>query len=106
MKKIECIIRQEKLKELSGALRLAGIAGATVSEVKGFGKEVSRPDNFLFLPKTKIELYITDDLVEDVVATIISCCKDESLGSGKIAILPLDDCIRVRTGERGDKAIV
>ncbi len=106
MKKIECIIRPEKLKELSDALRLSGIAGATVSEVKGFGKEAVRPDNFLFLPKTKIELYVTDDNVEDVVATIIGCCKEEALGSGKIAILPLEGCIRVRTEERGEKAIV
>lgn len=106
MKKIECIIRPEKLKELSDALRLSGIAGATVSEVKGFGKEAVRPDNFLFLPKTKMELYVTDDNVDDVVATIISCCKEEALGSGKIAILPLEGCIRVRTEERGEKAIV
>ncbi|MBU1085972.1 MAG: P-II family nitrogen regulator [Candidatus Omnitrophica bacterium] len=106
MKKIECVIRPEKLKELSDALRLSGIAGATVTEVKGFGREAIRPDNFLFLPKTKIELYITDELVEDIVETIIACCKDEKLGSGKIAIMPLDDCIRVRTKERGNKAIV
>ncbi len=106
MKKIECIIRPEKLKELIDALRLTGICGATVSEVKGFGKEAVRPENFLFLPKTKVELYITDDNVDDVVATIISCCKEEMLGSGKITVLPMDDCIRVRTEERGEKAIV
>jgi nitrogen regulatory protein P-II 1 len=107
MKKIECIVRPEKLKELSDALRLAGIAGATVSEVKGFGREALRPENFLFLPKTKIELYVTDDMVDGVVETIIKCCKDEeALGSGKIAVLPLENCIRVRTEEQGEKAIV
>ena len=106
MKKIECIIRPERLKELSDALRLSGISGATVSEVKGFGKEAIRPENFLFLPKTKIELYVIDDNVDDIVLTIIDCCKEEILGSGKIAILPLEDCIRVRTEERGEKAIV
>ena len=106
MKKIECIIRPEKLKELCDALRLSGIAGVTVSEAKGFGKEANRPDNFLFLPKTKIELYVTDESVEDITSTIISCCKEEALGSGKIAVLPMDNCIRVRTGEQGEKAIV
>ena len=106
MKKVECMIRQEKLKPLSEALRNAGVAGATVSEVKGFGKESTRPDNFLFLPKTKVELYVTDDHVEDVVAAIMECCKEESLGSGKIAVMALEECIRIRTGERGEQAIV
>lgn len=106
MKKIECIIRQEKLKEVSLALRLAGVAGVTVMEVKGFGKESTRPDNYLFIPKTKIELYVTDDQVEDIIRTITQCCKEEALGCGKIAVFPLEECIRVRTEERGEKAIL
>ena len=106
MKKIECVIRQEKLKEVIDALRMAGAAGATVSEVKGFGSQSTRPDNFLFLPKTKIELYARDEDIEDLISAIIKCCKEESLGSGKIAVLPIEDCVRVRTEERGEKAIV
>ena len=106
MKKVECIIRQERLKDVSHALRLAGVAGATVTEVKGFGRESTRPDNFLFLPKTKIELYLTDGQVEEVIQTITACCKDDALGSGKIVVLPLEECVRIRTEERGEKAIL
>ncbi len=106
MKKIECIIRQEKLKEVSEALRSVGAAGATASEVKGFGKESVRPDNFLFVPKTKIEIYVTDGQMEDVIAAVVGCCKEEIFGSGKIAVLPVEECVRIRTEERGEKAII
>ena len=106
MKKVECIIRPEKLKALSDALRNAGAAGATVTEVKGFGKESTRPDNFLFLPKTKVEIYCTEAHLDQIVKTITTCCKEDTLGSGKIAVLPMDNCIRVRTGECGEAAIV
>ena len=106
MKKIECIIRQEKLKNVVDALRITGVPGATISEVKGFGSQSTRPDNFLLLPKTKIELYVSDNQVEELIIAITNCCKEESLGSGKIAILPVEDCIRVRTEERGIKALI
>ena len=106
MKKIECIVRPEKLKELREALREAGASGLTASEVKGFGRESTRPDNFLFLPKMKIEMYVTERHVEDVISAIVDKCKEEQLGSGKIAVLPLEDCVRVRTGERGEMAIL
>ena len=105
MKKIECIIRQEKLKELADALRLAGVGGLMAIEIKGFGKQTTRPQNYLFLPKTKVEIYVADAQVKEIVSAIIKCCKQDTLGSGKIAILPMDDCIRVRTQERGDEAI-
>lgn len=106
MKKIECVVRSEKLRELIEELRLCGLSGATVSEVKGFGRETLRPDNFLFLPKTKVELYVTDGDTEMIINTIIKCCKEDMLGSGKIAVLPMEECVRVRTEERGEKAIV
>ncbi|MDD4955758.1 MAG: P-II family nitrogen regulator [Candidatus Omnitrophica bacterium] len=106
MKKIECIIRPEKLKPLTDELFLAGIGGLTVTEAKGFGREAVRPENFLFLPKTKIEIYVTDEQLSEVIETISACCRDDKFGSGKIAILPIDDCIRVRTGEKGDSAIL
>jgi len=106
VKKIECIIRQDKLKEATDALRLAGVAGVTVTEVKGFGKESVRPDNFLFIPKTKMEIYVTDDQVEDIITAVMRCCKEDMLGSGKIAVLPVGECVRIRTGERGDRAII
>lgn len=106
MKKIECIVRQDKLKDLTEALRLAGVGGMAVTEIKGFGKETARPENYLFLPKTKIEIYVIDEQIQEVVSAIISCCRDDRAGSGKIAILPMDECIRIRTGEKGEKAIV
>jgi len=105
MKKIECIIRQEKLRELADLLQLAGVGGVTVTEAKGFGKETTRPPEYLFLPKTKVEVYVTDEQVGKVLSIIMKCCREEKLGSGKIAVLPMDDCIRVRTGEKGDKAV-
>lgn len=106
MKKIECIIRPDKLKPLTDKLLLAGIGGLTVTETKGFGREATRPENFLFLPKTKIEIYVTDEQAAEVVDAISFCCRDDKFGSGKIAILPMEDCIRVRTGERGSSAIL
>lgn len=106
MKKIEAIIRPEKLKPFTDKLLLIGIGGLTALEVKGFGREATRPENFLFLPKTKIEMYVTDSQVAEVVDTIIACCRDDKFGSGKIAILPVNDCIRVRTGEKGSDAIL
>ena len=106
MKKIECIIRSEKLKEVEKALRLVGIGGMTISEVKGFGRETTRPEAYLILPKTRVDIYVTDEQVEEVIATIISCCRENTMGSGKIAVLPLDDCVRVRTAERGEAAIL
>ena len=106
MKKIECVIRQEKLKDVVDALRMAGVPGATISEVKGFGSQSTRPDNFLLLPKTKIEIYVNDENIKDMITAISDCCREETMGSGKIVVLPMEDCIRVRTGERGIKAVV
>ncbi|MDD5194256.1 MAG: P-II family nitrogen regulator [Candidatus Omnitrophica bacterium] len=106
MKKVECIIRPENLKKLTDELLLEGIAGLTVTEVKGFGREVTRPENYLFLPKTKLEMYVTDSQAEDAVKVITRHCNDGKFGSGKIAILPMEDCVRIRTGERKDEAIL
>jgi nitrogen regulatory protein P-II 1 len=106
MKKIECIIRPEKLKPLSDSLLLLGIGGLTALEAKGFGREATRPENFLFLPKTKVEMYVTDEQAGEIIDTIVACCRDDKFGSGKIAILPMEDCIRVRTGESGNDAIL
>lgn len=105
MKKIECIVRQGKANELAEALLLVGVGGLTFTEVKGFGKQTTRPKNYLFLPKTKIEIYSTDEQVEEIIASIIKCCRGDELGSGKIAVLPVEECVRVRTNERNDAAI-
>ncbi len=106
MKKIECIIRSEKLEELKKSLRDAGVPGLTISDVRGFGAETTRPDNYLVLPKTKIEIYCTDAQTEDLISTIETTCRGSDIGSGKIAVIPLSDVIRIRTGQTGDEAIV
>lgn len=106
MKKIECIIRSERLKDTIGALKKVGIGGITVSEVRGFGAQNERPDNFLFVHKTKLEIYALDSQVKEIISAMLMYCQSPKMGDGKIAVLPLDDCIRVRTGERKNKAIL
>lgn len=105
MKKIECIVKNKKAGELEEALRLLGIRGMTVSEVKGFGNQQTRPDAYLFLPKTKIEIYAADEEVDAIVHTISNICKTGQTGDGKIAVFELQDLIRIRTGERGEIAV-
>ncbi|HAH19774.1 MAG: hypothetical protein A2Y00_10645 [Omnitrophica WOR_2 bacterium GWF2_43_52] len=105
MKKIECIVREEKLKELTQALREVGIGGMTVSEVRGFGVQTLRPESFLFVHKVKIEIYAADSQVNEIVDTVVSHCASGKLGDGKIAVLPMEDCIRVRTGARKQTAL-
>ncbi len=105
MKKIECIIQSKKLSELEEALRLRGINGMTVSEVKGFGNEQTRPDSYLFLPKTKVEIYCSDHALEGLIKTIRDVCQTGQLGDGKIVVLPLEEVVRIRTFERGEAAV-
>lgn len=105
MKKIECIIQSRKLSDLQDALRAAGVGGMTVSEVKGFGNEQTRPDSYLFLPKTKIEIYCTDDTLDHLIDVIQGTCQTGSLGDGKIAIFEVAELVRIRTGERGTLAV-
>lgn len=105
MKKIECIIRSEKLRELINALREVGVGGITIVEVKGFGKETTRPEPYLILPKVKIEIYVSDRQIEELISTIVDVCHSGKLGDGKIIVLPMDDAIRIRTGERKEKAL-
>ncbi|PIP20633.1 MAG: transcriptional regulator [Candidatus Omnitrophica bacterium CG23_combo_of_CG06-09_8_20_14_all_40_11] len=106
MKKIECIIHSEKLKDVTDALKGVGIGGMTVSEVRGFGVQTTRPDSFLFVHKVKLEIYAKDKQVKEIISTILMQCSTGKMGDGKIAVIPLDDCVRVRTGERKNKAIL
>ena len=105
MKKIECIVPIHKFPQLQKALREHGVHGMTVSEVRGFGNEQTRPEPYLFLPKNKVELYCRDEEVEDILASISSVCKTGQLGDGKIAIFSVEDLIRIRTNERGEVAV-
>lgn len=106
MKKIECIIRSERLKDLIAEFKKINISGLTVSEVRGFGAQNERPDSFLFVHKTKLEIYATEVQVKEIISIILMQCSTGKIGDGKIAIIPIEDCIRVRTGSCKDVAIL
>jgi nitrogen regulatory protein P-II 1 len=112
VKKIEAIIKPFKLDEVKEALNEIGIQGMTVSEVKGSGrqkghKEIYRGAEYIvdFIPKIKIEVVVEDTMVEQVIDRICSAAKTGKLGDGKIFVVPIEQVIRVRTGERGKDAI-
>ncbi|MDC0423098.1 P-II family nitrogen regulator [Methylophilaceae bacterium] len=112
MKKIEAIIKPFKLDEVREALSEIGIMGMTAIEVKGFGRqkghtELYRGAEYIvdFLPKVKLELLVSDQISDKVVDTIVKIAHTGKIGDGKIFILNVEDAVRIRTGERGDKAI-
>ena len=112
MKKVEAIIKPFKLDEVKESLAEIGIHGMTVTEVKGFGrtggkKEVYRGSAYVvdFVPKVKIEIIVGDDSVRQVVDTITKAARTDRIGDGKIFVSPVDEVIRIRTGETGDDAI-
>ncbi|MCK9337254.1 MAG: P-II family nitrogen regulator [Arcobacteraceae bacterium] len=112
MKKIEAIIKPFKLEDVKEALTEAGITGMTVSDVKGYGRqqghsELYRGAEYIvdFLAKIKIELIVNDELVDSVVNTITNAAKTGKIGDGKIFIIPIDNVIRIRTGETGSEAV-
>lgn len=112
MKKIEAVIKPFKLEEVKESLDAVGIRGITVSEVKGFGRQKGHTELYRgaeyvvdFLPKIKIEIVLPDELVDPAVDAIISSAKTGRIGDGKIFILPMDEAIRIRTGEKGEEAV-
>jgi nitrogen regulatory protein P-II 1 len=112
MKKIEAIIRPEKLDAVRGALDEKGFPGMTVSEVKGRGRQKGitlqwRAGDYRveFLPKVKLEIIVADEDAEAVIETICEVAKTGKIGDGKIFVYPVDDVIRVRTKERGKDAV-
>jgi len=112
MKKIEAIIKPFKLDDVREALNELGLQGMTITEVKGYGrqkghKEIYRGAEYLvdFIPKIKLELVVGTDRVDEVVDTIRNAANTGKIGDGKIFVLPVEQAIRVRTGETGDDAI-
>ena len=112
MKKIEAIVKPFKLDEVKNALTKIGIQGMTVCEVKGFGRqrghtEVYRGAEYTidFIPKSKIEIIVSDELVTQVIETIERAAKTGKIGDGKIFLSSVDEVIRIRTGERGRDAV-
>ena len=112
MKKIEAIIKPFKLEEVKEALAEVGIQGMTVTEVKGFGRqkghtEIYRGSEYTvdFLPKVKIEVAVTDELLAPAITAITTAAKTGKIGDGKIFVVPLEDVIRIRTDEHGSAAV-
>jgi nitrogen regulatory protein PII len=112
MKLIIAIIKPFKLDEVKEALSAAGIEGMTVTEVKGFGRqkghtEVYRGSEYTvdFVPKAKLEIAVSNDAAAKVVEVILKAARTDKIGDGKIFVMPLDEVIRVRTGETGEKAV-
>ena len=112
MKKIEAVIKPFKLDEVKEALNDIGVQGITVSEVKGFSRQKGHTELYRgaeyvvdFLPKVKVEVVVSDALVGKVVEAIERAAKTGRIGDGKIFVLPVDEVIRIRTGERGEEAL-
>lgn len=112
MKKIEAIIKPFKLDDVRESLREAGVQGMTVTEVSGFGRslgqrEVYRGVEYVvdLIPKLKLEVVVTDDMVESVIEAIAEAAFTGKIGDGKIFVLPVEEAMRIRTGERGPSAV-
>ena len=112
MKKVEAIIKPFKLDEVKQALSEIGVAGLTATEVKGFGRQKGHTELYRgaeyvvdFLPKVKVEVVVSDAVVSKVVEAIERAAKTGRIGDGKIFVVPIDEVIRIRTGERGEEAL-
>ena len=113
MKKIEAIIKPFKLDEVKNALHEVGVTGMTVTEVKGFGRqkghtEVYRGAEYVidFLPKLKVEVVLDDSLVERAVQAVQDAARTDKIGDGKIFVVPVEQAVRIRTGEQGPDAVL
>jgi nitrogen regulatory protein P-II 1 len=112
MKKIEAIIRPHLLEGVKDALQTLGVQGMTISEVKGFGRqkghtEVYRGSEYKveFVPKIKVEVIVDEELTENAIDAIVKAARTGKFGDGKIFVFPVEDAIRIRTGEHGEHAV-
>ena len=112
MKKIEAIVKPFKLDEVKEALQEVGLQGITVTEAKGFGRQKGHTELYRgaeyvvdFLPKVKVEVVLADDMVEAAIEAIVSAARTDKIGDGKIFVTPVEQVIRIRTGETGEDAI-
>ena len=112
MKKIEAVIKPFKLDEVKEALQDVGVQGLSVIEVKGFGRQKGHTELYRgaeyvvdFLPKVKIEIILDDDMVDGAIEAIVTAAKTEKIGDGKIFVSPVEQAIRIRTGETGSDAL-
>jgi nitrogen regulatory protein P-II 1 len=112
VKKVEAIIKPFKLDDVKDALHEVGVSGMTVTEVKGFGRQKGHTELYRgaeyvidFLPKVKIEVVVEDSLVKNVVEAITNAARTGRIGDGKIFVIPVDEAVRIRTGDEGADAI-
>ncbi|OIP66271.1 MAG: transcriptional regulator [Nitrospirae bacterium CG_4_9_14_3_um_filter_53_35] len=112
MKKVECIIQPGRLDEVREGLTEIGISGLTVTEVKGYGRQKGHTELYRgseytidFIPKVKLEIVVSEDLVDQIIEKVIEKARTGRIGDGKIFVISIEDVIRVRTGERGRYAI-
>ncbi len=112
MKRIEAVIKPHMLDAVKDRLRQIGVSGMTVTEVRGFGRtggktEVYRGSAYVvdFVPKVKLDVVVPDQLAADVVEAIAATAKTGKIGDGKIFVTPVDEVVRIRTGERGEEAL-
>ncbi len=112
MKKIEVIIKPFKIEAVKDALMAIGVKGMTVEEVRGFGKQKGHAELYRgaeyvidFIPKLKVTLVVPDSIYEKVVEVIVEYARTGRIGDGKVFVVPVDDAIRVRTGERGETVL-
>jgi nitrogen regulatory protein P-II 1 len=113
MKKIECYVQPFEFETIAESLVAAGILGMSVTEIKGFGVqrgfrrgEAAKAGEFVFHPKTKIEMVVMDDRVDRVIEACKTAIKSKQMGEGKIFVTPVDDAVRARTGEQGEAALI
>ncbi|MFW0777172.1 MAG: P-II family nitrogen regulator [Rickettsiales bacterium] len=112
MKKIEALIKPFKLDDVKEALQEAGLQGITITEARGFGRQKGHTEQYRgaeyvvdFLPKIKIEVVAEDAMVDQIVDAIVRAAYSGKIGDGKIFVMPIEDVVRIRTGERGSDAV-
>lgn len=112
MKKVEAYIKPFKLDDVKAALMELGVRGMSVTEIRGFGRQKGHTELYRgseykvdFLPKTKLEIVVADELVDSVIEVIQKIARTGQVGDGKIFVLPVEDAVRIRTGESGDGAL-
>ena len=113
MKKVEAIIRHFKLEDVKNALSEQGVAGMTVSEVRGFGRQKGHTEMYRgteyaidFVPKVKLEIAVSDDQLNSVLDTILRTAQTGQIGDGKVFVTDLSESVRIRTGEKGEEALL
>ncbi|MDX1764317.1 MAG: P-II family nitrogen regulator [bacterium] len=112
MKKVECIIQPGRLDEVREGLTEIGVTGLTVTEVKGYGRQKGHTEMYRgseytidFVPKVKMDVVVTEDLVDKVIDVVTEKARSGRIGDGKIFVIPVEETIRIRTGERGKEAV-